>query len=441
MVPWIGSLPGTYAGNVVTPVDPPLTVPGMTLVRLGPRGKLLELRVVRDPSSPPRPAPDPETMIATIALAAGSEPAEIEEFTWTGTSQMPGSSTSAWRVTDQRDGVTPRVIVATLAAGRPTWVKVMSSTAPVGDDHPNRDQDLLIVFFFAFFAGGALLAVRNLRLGQWDRRGATRLAVAAFVLCFASELIGSHHSLDPVGEVHGFFASTAYAAIRGLMTWLLYVAIEPFIRKLHPRSLVSWSRLLSGRVTDPAVGRDTLVGLAVFAIQSTILGAWFAARGLLDSALPYWAFVGGQTPLDTATSVAITLRLLVVSVGSALGFLLVYVVLRRLFGRSSHVAPVVILWIGCIFFFFTAYTSSLETIDLVAFGLISATGVTYLAVRHGLLAITVASFVSNALMLIIPTLDPTDWYFAPTAIFVALIVGLTVFGVRVSADRSAPARH
>lgn len=34
------------------------------------------------------------------------------------------------------------------------------------------------------------------------------------------------------------------------------------------------------------------------------------------------------------------------------------------------------------------------------------------------------------------TFDPADWYFPPTAIFVAIFVGLTVFGVEVSAERS-----
>jgi len=65
----------------------------------------------------------------------------------------------------------------------------------------------------------------------------------------------------------------------------------------------------------------------------------------------------------------------------------------------------------------------------------SATGTTYLVVRHGLLALATGAFLANTLMFTILTLHPTDWYFAPTAIFVALVVGLTVFGVRVATDR------
>jgi serine/threonine-protein kinase len=434
MVPWNASLPGNYAGNIVTPVDPPLTVPGMAFVRLGPRGNLMELRVAPYPSWASGSTLALDDLFTTTTGAAELEPSEIEELTWTEPPIMPGSSTFAWRVTDRRKEISPKVIVATLATGRPSWVKVMPYPTQAMIDEPTRARDRMGAFFFAFFVGGALLAIRNLRLGQWDRRGSTRLAVAAFILCFAGDFIGSHHTLDPGGEVRGFFMSTAYGAIRGLMTWILYVAIEPFIRKLRPKSMVSWSRLLGGRVTDPAVGRDVLLGLSMWAVMNILAGAWFAARGLLGEILPYWAFISGNNPLDTAESFAVTLRMSVVSLGSALGLLVVYVVLRRISEPFIRLAPA-LLWVGSFFFSFSAYHTALETIDIAVYGVVAASGITYLAVRHGLLTLATALFISNTGMFVVLTLDPTDWYFAPTAIFVALVVGLTVFGVRVATDR------
>jgi len=435
MVSWNVSLPGSSAGNIIRSNDPPLTVPGMAFVRLGPRGKLLELRVVPDPTSRSTNAPNRDAMLTTIVRAAGLEASGIEELDWGGIPAMPGSPTLAWRVTDRREGVPPRIIVVTLAVGWPTWVKVMPASPSQADPFPTPAEDRMSLVFFLFFVGGALLAAHNIRAGQWDRRGAGRLATAAFALCFASELIGSHHSFHLGAEVRGFFAWTAYAAVRSLMTWLLYVAIEPFIRRLLPQAMISWSRLLAGRLRNPAVGRDVLVGLAVLAIENAALGAWTAGRGLLASITPYWAFMGGQSPLDTSTSLAITLRVSVVSLGSTFGFLLVYVVFRRLVGRFRHVAPV-LLWLALFFFYFWAYNISLRSPDMAAFAIILATGATYLAVRHGLLAFAVSGFVGLVQYFTVLTTDPTDWYFAPTAIFVALVVGLTVFGVRVSADRS-----
>jgi serine/threonine-protein kinase len=42
--------------------------------------------------------------------------------------------------------------------------------------------------------------------------------------------------------------------------WALYIALEPYVRRRWPATLVSWSRLLAGRFRDPLVGRDVLVG-------------------------------------------------------------------------------------------------------------------------------------------------------------------------------------
>jgi len=435
MIPWQGSIPGNFTGNIITPIDPPLTVPGMAFVRLGPRGNLLELRVVPDRSSPPSSVGVEETMLAAISHAAGLEPAMIEKLPLTGTPPESGPETSAWQVTDHRDEVAERTIVVTTAAGRPTQIHV-SSPGRVGvAQQPTRADDHLAVFFFIFFVGGALLAVHNVRRGQFDRRGASRLAVAALVLCFTADFIGSHHSLSPGGEVHAFFTSAAYGSVRGLMTWILYVAIEPFIRRLRPKSLVSWSRLLAGRITDPAVGRDVLIGLAVVTAQNVAVGLWFAGRGLQGSVLPYWVFTTGESPLITSASLAMIIRMSVVSLGTALGFLLVYVIIRQLCGRFVRVAPVLLCAI-LVGYMSTAFISDLETVDIVAFGLVSAIGGAYLVVRHGLLALAVSAYIGNALMFNVLTVNPTDWYFPPTAIFSVVFIGLTVFGVKVSAEPS-----
>jgi hypothetical protein len=200
--------------------------------------------------------------------------------------------------------------------------------------------------------------------------------------------------------------------------------------------MVSWSRLLAGRFFDPAVGRDTLVGLAVLAVQNAALGAWFASREYRDSIIPYWAFASGQSPLDTTNYLGVLVRMPIVSLGTALGFLLVYVVARSLSGRLSVIAPI-LLWFAMFSFFYSAnLLIGLETVDMVGYSVVVATGGTYLAVRHGLLAFAVCLSVGNTLTYTILTLDPTDWYFPPTAIYVAVFVGLTIFGVNVAAERT-----
>jgi serine/threonine-protein kinase len=60
-----------------------------------------------------------------------------------------------------------------------------------------------------------------------------------------------------------------------MQVWLLYVALEPFARRRFPKTLISWKRLLAGRIRDPLVGRDILVGAALGTLSAVILRlAW-----------------------------------------------------------------------------------------------------------------------------------------------------------------------
>ena len=234
MDPWRTALPGPYLGDVVRPEDPPLTEAGMSLVRLGPRGGLLELRVV--PDSLPRDATRTvDELVTTVTEAAELDPSTIEPVEWAGVSPMPGEETVAWRAGGTRLEESPSEIVMTLARGDPTWVRVGQDSAAIDSERSDRTLTWLSIVFFAFFVVGAAVAWFHFRNGRWDRRGAARLAAGAFILCFSSSLIGSHHPLSAAEEVRGVFSSVAYAATRALMTWVLYIAIEPF-----RRCVISW---------------------------------------------------------------------------------------------------------------------------------------------------------------------------------------------------------
>ena len=53
--------------------------------------------------------------------------------------------------------------------------------------------------------------------------------------------------------------------------WLIYLALEPFVRRSWPTMLVGWSRVLGGRVRDAVVGRELLIGCAV-GVTTTVIG-------------------------------------------------------------------------------------------------------------------------------------------------------------------------
>jgi len=119
--------------------------------------------------------------------------------------------------------------------------------------------------------------------------------------------------------VTGFFSG---------LVWLAYLAIEPYARRHWPDSLISWNRLLAGRLRDPLVASHVLAGF---------FGFW--AANLLVS-LVYAAVSGPPHPPNTIESLNSTTFFaanLLVAVGSApvngLATLLLVVLLRLLLRR------------------------------------------------------------------------------------------------------------
>ena len=63
-----------------------------------------------------------------------------------------------------------------------------------------------------------------------------------------------------------------------LLAWLGYMAMEPYARQSWPKLMVSWQRLLNGRLRDPLVGRDVLFGI----VAGSTMGAIFLGVGALS---------------------------------------------------------------------------------------------------------------------------------------------------------------
>ncbi|HEU4724615.1 MAG TPA: hypothetical protein VFU59_04860, partial [Candidatus Eisenbacteria bacterium] len=75
--------------------------------------------------------------------------------------------------------------------------------------------------------------------------------------------------------------------VHGAVLFVGYLAIEPYVRRLWPSVLVSWARLVSGRVRDPIIGRDILAGsaLALFGVLVDRFIQYVArSTGLTDQA-------------------------------------------------------------------------------------------------------------------------------------------------------------
>ena len=104
------------------------------------------------------------------------------------------------------------------------------------------------------------------------------------------------HHVATQSEVLLFVMNMGFTLVNCGLIWVLYIALEPFVRRRWPEILVSWTRLLSGEWTDPVVGRDVLVGCAT--------GVALACEWRLAQLSPSW--FGHPEELWTTTFVPLT---------------------------------------------------------------------------------------------------------------------------------------
>ncbi len=77
---------------------------------------------------------------------------------------------------------------------------------------------------------------------------------------------------DTLGLVTLAISTGLFTAV---VMWTLYLALEPYVRGKWPQTIVSWSRVLSGKWRDPLVGRDILYGTLLGLAWVLVLRAGF----------------------------------------------------------------------------------------------------------------------------------------------------------------------
>ena len=136
--------------------------------------------------------------------------------------------------------------------------------------------------------GGIALGWRNLTSGRGDRRAAARLALVVVLSRLAVALLRANHAADIGDEYRILEQGLSSALYFGVLVGLLYVGLEPYVRRVWPDHLISWSRLLTGRWRDARVARDLLVGLGA-GILGTLMGfaqGWIGMQLDAQQAVP-----------------------------------------------------------------------------------------------------------------------------------------------------------
>jgi len=415
----------------VSLLDPPAAETDMREVVLDPAGRLQRFRSVPpqfDDSSGAAPAP-PWT--ALLEAAGLSMPAFVEAAPRWSPPDF-ADARAAWTGPHPAlDEVTLRVEAASYR-GRPVYFEVIgpwTEPARMEPDTSSAIDNVLVGIMLGVFAGligvAAVLARRHLRTGRADRRGASRIMVYMVAAGIGAWVLRASHASSTAGEIDLFFRETSVLILLAVIFWAVYLALEPYVRRLWPDALLGWSRLLAGHVRDPRVGRDVLMGLGC-----GVAVAWIAAgKATIIPALgfpaPYPRYGFGDLMLgDGGAAIWVSLLESVNAIGGALFTVLGIVVLR-----------LVLRWRWLAFAVTALFLSIVGTYDMnpgfpwsLAFPLATGVLLTVTAVRWGLLVLVVALFTWGVLEAVPMTLDVSHWSATASNWTVALLGGLALAG-------------
>jgi hypothetical protein len=129
---------------------------------------------------------------------------------------------------------------------------------------------MALALLASMIVGSVWLARRNQRRGRGDMPGALRLAKIVFALLILLWLLRSH-LVPGLGAFGLMILAISTALFLSSVILVLYLALEPYVRRYWPHAIISWSRLLTGGVRDPLVGRDILFGVLLGVVWIVVL--------------------------------------------------------------------------------------------------------------------------------------------------------------------------
>ena len=277
----------TRGPPTVTRWDPPYETPGIVTVKLDTQGKLLFLRAVPPRVQPatPETAPNWDLLFAE----AGLDKTRFAPAPPKWVPPEPFDSQADW---EGQLADVPEVTVHITAAayhGVPVYFQVIapwdnpgaSSTAHLPSLAAEISAAIGASLLVGYLVVGGLFARWHLRRGRGDPKGALR--VASFtVLAYGAWALFSYHFVPRPEYIGIQFLLLGIPVFFGLLTWIGYMAAEPYVRQRWPKLLISWQRLLSGRFRDPLVGRDVLLGVFVGSVSGTLFLFVAALSGLSE---------------------------------------------------------------------------------------------------------------------------------------------------------------
>jgi serine/threonine-protein kinase len=413
--------------GIVTPKDPPPIASGMIQMNLDYAGRLLFLEAIppeRDESPIVMKPVDWKTLFSASGLEIGNFQPTVPVWNSLSASDARAAWIGKWPGTSR-----PLRVEAAAYRGRPVYFSLIGpwtkpSRAAAADSAGTNAHNLVrLCLLLAMLIGGALLARRNYSQGKGDRRGAFRFAAVLLAVRIASWPFFAH--LVPAAQTFDLvIEALAIALLESALVWVVYLALEPFVRRHWPQAIISWSRLIAGRFRDPVLGRDLLIGV--------LLGlAWVFVYTVRYVAILHRGAPPIMSDSDFLQGGRWTIGAWLQGVpGAVVGTLMFFFVLFicRVFLRRQ--------WLAALAFvaFFTGMRvlgSDYPLIELASQSIIYAVAAVAI-VRFGFVALIAGVFTANMLLNVPMTTRLSDWFAGNTIFLLLTVIALSAWGFYTS---------
>ncbi|MEA2568468.1 MAG: eukaryotic-like serine/threonine-protein kinase [Acidobacteriota bacterium] len=347
------------------------TAPGRTTIDVDTQGRLSSLLVAPEKGDiPQRPLNWPQ-----LLALAGLSDATLTAIPPAHAPPVPFDARAAWSGAFANSR-TPIRVEAAAWHGMPVFFRI------TGDWDRGDFPELPAPFAFAIGVIAVLIVVtcalawNNFRRRRGDRNGALRVAAAVFILKAIASLLEVTWSSNPFLALAEAIRLLGSSLGNAAIVYMVYLAIEPYLRRRWPDRLIAWSRLVSGRLHDPMVGRDVLIGLTAGAAYALIAAVSpVVARIMGITAAP--EIQNKQALLGAGQAMSVVISNFISATSLAFFTMTVLVLATIVLHRRLLAAAVLFVIVGSVFLLAASVP--------LPIALAAATLLTYIPYHYGLL--------------------------------------------------------
>jgi Protein kinase domain len=418
------------SGGLVAAHEPTALLPGMIRVDTDLDGRLRRFR-----ATPPEREADPATKTPVdwtpLFNAAGFNLAMFQPAVPEWTSLADTDTRAAWTGSYPGRKDLPLRVEAAAFHGRVVsfeivWPWTKPSRTPEEQGLASTVQLIIVVLVMI---AAAVIARYNWQAKRSDPRSAVRIGLYCAGTSLLTWILSAHHVASSA-EVTLAFEAARDAAFLFASYWLVYLALEPWVRRYWPQTLITWSRLLAGRWRDPLVGRDILFGAVCGVAYGLLIQSyeWISLR--LGN--PDFSDFNVANFMGTRTAAATLAQHLGNALTSGLKLFLVLFLLRVLLRRQWLAA---LVFVPLLVFLDTAgnqYSSTGAMLGATALFVVIYTLFVLIMLRLGFFAIVTTLFVINGTLTGFLNSDFGQWYGQSSLMVIFLMGALAWWGFHLS---------